>query len=416
MRPVLSLLAGALIAVAALVGAGSAFGALGSRELATMVLPREALGAGLGAFTVDDESGVTTNAEEAADSPEPDDTAASLARRGRLTGYTLGYEAPNMLASLARGRGLGEIQTEVALFTDPAAASRYVVTQLAQLRSYVGRPFVPGATLVSAKTARAPGLGRGAVAVRAVATFGRTRIFGSIVGFRVGRVVGSVEVTRADATDSVPRALGVARALRARIAAVLAGRSVGPPVTLPRSAAVTPPAGTPDLASMALVLRDLPASTTLEHQRYVDPNDAVAAYERQFALRNPVGKSQVPFLTTTVQYWPSPAVASTRVKLLGAVPEAVLEQQLRTSFGPGSEALGQLRAKRLRVSGVGDEAAGFRVSIERLGFDVVLLDVRVGRVIDELVILGPSNHLDTADALALARRMAERTRDAQSSG
>src|SRR5439155_138254 len=81
----------------------------------------ETPGAAAVALPLDPSSGVVSNADAADDALSPGVTAATFARLGRITGYTLDYNDAAGTA-LSKRRGLLEIETGVELYRSPAAA------------------------------------------------------------------------------------------------------------------------------------------------------------------------------------------------------------------------------------------------------------------------------------------------------
>jgi hypothetical protein len=206
--------------------AGHPRGCVTRGQLALMVLPKAALGADAARLVVySPTSGFVTNRQAAEHDFDPGQSAAALTRQGRVVGYELDYFPGLLPAALAlrRRAGLIFIVTRIDLWRDDASAAHSVARLLSDLRRLRGKP-VGGFTLKTA-TFRVPRLGsadgvRDAVGVRDSGQ-GRAGMYYTHVQFRLGRLIASVEVIRADTKNAKRKAILLASALAKRMRGVL---------------------------------------------------------------------------------------------------------------------------------------------------------------------------------------------------
>src|SRR5262249_48204563 len=112
---------------------------------------------------------------------------------------------------------------------------------------------------------------------------GSTRFYGTVVVFRVGPVLGSVGITRADASSDAAYAVKLAKLLKARIDHAGSGGLGFQPVFVPQMAQKGRAApGGPDLSRMALTAADVPGDAKVVNQAYVANRTALAKYVREF--------------------------------------------------------------------------------------------------------------------------------------
>jgi hypothetical protein len=192
-------------------------------RLASMPLPKRALGPGAAALVLAAGSGIDSNAD-AARHAGGGVTPARLARSGRITGYTLDYRRPPTAFAPA-GPVLLEVQTIAEQYRDRAAARR-------------GLAFWRGVTR-TLTTRVVSGVSVGAVpfdAHVADATFafeltytraGKPLGYAGDVVFRTGSLLGAVFVTATDRAGLRARTVALARKLAERIRLVQAGKIRG---------------------------------------------------------------------------------------------------------------------------------------------------------------------------------------------
>jgi hypothetical protein len=193
--------------------------AAGTGDLDLMPLPKSALGAGRVALVRAPDSGVVSNTYAAQDAGSGT-TAADLAKRGRITGYSLDYVVPNATVPQARHKLLG-VKTMAELYRDPATATRGLTFWRDVTHKLSGRT-TNGVTVV-ASPFRA-GVGDGAFAFELTYRLnGRPLYYVGDIVFRSGRLLGSVFVSATDDIGIRARTLQLANSLASRIRRVDAG-------------------------------------------------------------------------------------------------------------------------------------------------------------------------------------------------
>jgi hypothetical protein len=209
--------------VAALAGSIALFCAAASAAPASrldlMPLPRSALGPGTGALVLAPDSGVVSNADAAHDAGHGF-TAADLAKRGRITGYTLDYVLPNATVPQARHALLG-VQTIAEIYRDRAMASAGLAFWRRVTRTLSGR-YPNGVTLAVSALRGRVGDG-GFVFELAYLRTGQPLFYVGDAVFRSGRLLGAVFVSATDGIGLRTRTLHLANTLAKRIRRVLAG-------------------------------------------------------------------------------------------------------------------------------------------------------------------------------------------------
>ena len=227
-------------------------------DLALMVLPLSAYGAGYSNFQAYADSGAFDNPREAARGTDPERATADLDRWGRVTGYTLGF-AP----AVQPAKGVRSLETKVELWTSEAGAHDELERELRAYDRYKGTR--EGEDILKGSV-QFPVSGLGDEGVSVVTSIVSDRL-GPLTGiqviFRVGRLIGWVAMFRNDGVDKPNEAIDLAKLLATRIRAELRGEIKEAVVAIPtaaptRAPLLTPPTGVPDLASAALRLDDLP--------------------------------------------------------------------------------------------------------------------------------------------------------------
>jgi len=254
----------AAIAAVALAGttAGAASGpdAIGTKELALVPLPKAALGAPAANLTLATDSGPVTNAD-AADSANGDANAKTFTNLGRLNGYSLDYGN-----AFVGGSGVREIQTNVEMYRDAAAAGRGLAfwrkdeTKLGALLRVGLRVTNTPLTL--------PAVGEEHFAYRgSIGIAAASPIYGVDEYFRSGAFVVEVSVTAGSAAAATRAAPALTSKADERLGLVLSGKLTGRPVRLPAPVKAGPPPQGPDLATLVLAPADL-GQATVTHQGY----------------------------------------------------------------------------------------------------------------------------------------------------
>jgi hypothetical protein len=222
-------------------------------RLDTAVVPAWDVGGMPGGLRVTPDSGWVDNRLEARSSYDRADSAASLARAGRVIGYQLVYDDAAETA-LRSGTGLQAFLTSVELFSSVKTASASLRGHVAFARTLEHRSPQPGIHFEAVRpfTVKAADEAYG---VREAVRFGDDQTFRTLVHFRRGRVVGTAMVVRVDREDGADLAERLVGTLDSRIQIALHGGSNGDPVPIPEYAAAPDrrapeaparPAGAPD--------------------------------------------------------------------------------------------------------------------------------------------------------------------------
>jgi hypothetical protein len=175
--------------------------------------------------------------------------------------------------------------------------------------------------------------------------------------------------------------------------------------------AVTPPAGTPDLAQMALQPSDLGAGATPSRSGYVAPSGYIVAdYQNNYNAVSTTAGTKLTGISTEVDLVNSTAHAQAlykEVRLIFAskLGRRLLADRLVKETGTGSGVTAKdVRFAKQKVLGLGDASAlqPFSVRVKRgtVAADIVI--VRVGDVLADLTAVVVKAHLDPAIATGLA--------------
>ena len=410
----------ALSAVASACGGGDdelkqALESLGENDLAIMVLPQDKLGDEFADLEVDEDSGFQDNKSRADNTIDPEDTADDLEGAGRINGYELMYHDPSWSA-LDTGEGVLSVDTEVELFKDSDGASDFLAKQIDDYQQLEGEEVEADMVLEEVETFAVEGLADEATGLRQQVSFGDAQVYGTVVAFRLDRLVGAATLARADDADVNSQVEEIARTLEERIEGVLLGEITGTPVPIPEEeeeATVTPPEGIPDLAAMALSLDDLPAGVSIDHEGYVADEDTVASYEREFDLGEAhIGASQLSGLESDIDLYKdsletSGAFAGFQTLFTGESSEEFFASAL--SQGAGFEAT-NVQAESVTLPDLGDDSFAVHVSFDTpLGsYESAFVFVQTGRVVGTLTVTGPAGEVSVTDVELLAEAMTER--------
>ncbi len=389
---------------------------LSENDLAIMVLPQQDLADEFADLDVDEDSGFQDNEARADDTVDPDDTADELKDAGRINGYGLTYWDP-ALTALEEGQGVISVSTEVELFEGGGAASDFFAKQVGDRKRMEGEEIEANVTLEDVERFAVDGLADEAVGLRQQVSFHDVQMYGTAVAFRLDRLVGAATLARADDADANSQVEDIARALEERITGVLLGEITGTPVPIPEAedeeATVPAPEGIPDLAAMALSLDDLPAGVSIDREGYVEDEDTVASYEREFDLGEAlIGSSRFISLENDLHLYEDSAKAAAFLATFEApyMSEAGAEL-FAAGFaeGAGFEA-SNIRTQPVPIPDLGDDSFAVVISFDTpLGaFEAVHIIVRVGRALSLFILAGLAGESDVADVVPLVEAMVER--------
>jgi hypothetical protein len=387
------------------------FSKLTENDLALMPLPAAALGAPVRGMAVDsDASGSRDARAAAADSIDPNDTAADIERRGRLAGYDLTYVDPYLTAAGAP-RGFLAVATGVELFDAIGSAAATLEKNVRDYERLVGTEVEPGVRLTRADARALRGVGADAHLIVSALSTRTLTLHATVALFRVNTVLAGVVVGRADGRSTTALTTRLARALARRIRGVAAGDLTGKPVPIPPSErrSRTPPAGAGGLERLALWTADLPRGARVVRQEWVQQGRRVR-FAREFAPVT-VGRSVLLRLESDVERTPDAPAARAAIEQIAALmAQGASQAVVQAPLGP-TAARDRVRLRRLDATGIGDRAIAVQVRVGTSGADtleVVFVYVAVGRALGQLHAIGGAGALHAADVLVLARRFARR--------
>ena len=303
---------------------------IGLSDLRAMVVPRDELGLLAIGLAVSDSSGWERNREAARDSLDPKDSGRSLARSGRLGGYSLTYRHPHGFASPDEQRPL-IVSTEVELFRDDAAASAYLRRQPAIAMRLRGKKL-PQGRIAAVERFASGDVGDESEGLRETVVIDDFVGYGTTLGFRRGRIVASVAVLHRQVQTGGPGdVLQIAAALDDRIERVAAGEI--------RQAAVNLPSeqwwhAVPDPRPLTLAGAKLSSRARLTHKQYLRTPVSLL-YWREYELRRGrLGRSRIFRLRTTTQSYNSVRLARRDQAYLASArgSEAITHRLLRSWF------------------------------------------------------------------------------------
>jgi hypothetical protein len=177
------------------------------------------------------------------------------------------------------------------------------------------------------------------------------------------------------------------------------------------------PAGSPDLAAMALALSDLPRGVRIESQGYYRDPDFVASYERDFSLAGlRLGRSRVLFLFNDLSVEATAQGATQTFGGLRALlaTKAFRDELARAIAAEAGSVITSVSAGRPRTVKIGDGGVSvlFRIEAEELKFDAVLTFLRVDRVLGIVGFVGAAGRrvfgadVDRIDRVSASRMRA----------
>jgi hypothetical protein len=206
-------------------------------ELSLMVLPQSDLGSQYADFKLDDTSGLQSNEEVINNAFDTEDEAQDVEQFGRTNGYEESY---TVSAGLPEEKGPIHIATGVILHKDADGASGNLKNGVEDAQRAVGMTK-EDVTIQGVDTFEVADVGDEAVGLIQKASVkvdqGELAVDQTMVGFREGRLIGSVGITNLAGADVQEEATALARKLDDRILAVLRGEVEQPsPTSEARSA------------------------------------------------------------------------------------------------------------------------------------------------------------------------------------
>ena len=340
-------------------------------RLDTAVVPAWDVGGMPGGLRVTPDSGWVDNRLEARRSYDRADSAASLARAGRVIGYQLVYDDAAETA-LRSGIGLQAFLTSVELFSSAKGASASLRGRLAFARGLENRSPQPGIRFGAVRpfTVKAANEAYG---VQEAVRFGDDQAFRTLVRFRRGRILGTAVVVRVDRKDGAHLAERLVGILDSNIQIALHGGSNGEPVPIPQYAAASEgrapeepvrPAGAPDLAAIALGPDDLPSGITCNPGEYTSTTPPRITFRRSFCTHGRrVGRTPLLSLANEVNSFESEEAAKASLSLSA---RAAATQSARDTFAENFTSAHDVAATNVRSRrlDLGDGAVGILFSFD----------------------------------------------------
>lgn len=357
-------------------------------------------------------SGWVDNELKARTSYDLEDSAASLSRAGRVTGYVLTYYDPTQ-AALRSGKGLNSVETSAELFSNGKAASAALHRRIAFARGLENRSPLPDVRFGAVRPFAVEAADE-AYGLREAVRYGNDDVFRTFVGFRRGRVVGEVMVVRVDRADGRHLAEQLTGTLDTRIQIALHGGSNGDPVAVPaytsepggaERAAPVRPAGAPDLAAVALGSADLPPGIKCNPGQYTSTTPPRFRFERSFCTHGRlVGRTPLLALTNQVAVFESEEAATVSLSISARAAES---QDALDRFQADFDSAHNVRATNLRSSRIdlGDGAVGLLYTFDTKLGSVVYVDALAqgGRGVTTVEALAPAKKFHHEDIARLLR-------------
>ena len=396
-----------LVAVGLVLGAGSAGAATPANPLPGLAVPKAQLGDLAQGLQVMLRSGLTTNARAADDSFDPNDTEASVAKAGRVGGYTLVYGDVGW-TGFRTGHGLIDVGTSLDLFKTQAQAGAYELKSVRDIAAARGKNL-QGTIIESARSFPVTGLGPRALGFEITQRLGKRRIHSTVIDFQIATILGEAVIDRGDTQNVRQQAATIAGQLANRIVAY--GKGQNPqPVQLPRPLGTAKPgAGAPDLSAMVPTGADLKGKAGVFNQTFAPDDDAIASYVREYRF----GPSSGLFsLRATATLQRTTREASGRLAVIRSVytgPKA--GETLAHVIAPGATVAhldGTQSAK------LGDESFATAASFNSQGrrLRAVMVYERRGRILGSVIVIGTARKLTLAGALPYAKLLDKRIKSA----
>jgi hypothetical protein len=368
---------------------------LGRDELATMVLPLDAMGRAYADLELhEDGSGHTDNAERAKDNVDLEDSREALIRAGRIGGYSQAFRPPK------RNTPLIEVSTTVELLRDEEMAAAYLEDQLADFVRMKGRKF-KGVALSRAKRFPVTGIGDEAGGVDLTVAIRKRRGYSTIVAFRRGRVVAAADLTRADRHDMRGEVQRLARVLESRVSGVLRGEELREPEPVSRGFG-------PDLESLTFSAKDF-RGASLAHEGYLSFGEA-RAFLREFDVAGRLGGSRIFYLRAMTQVFPDRRAAKADQRFVGTEKgsRSVATRFLQQLFEKESYKPVAIEARPLRWNGRDTVGVQFFFEAPNGRMEGVLLSIQRGTLRGTVTVIGRAKNVEPNDVLTVRKKLRAR--------
>lgn len=368
---------------------------IGRDDLATMVLPQDAMGGAYADLELhEDGSGEVDNAERAKQNVDLEDSREALIRAGRIAGYTQAFRPPDA------GTPLIEAATGVELLRDETAAAEYLEDQLADFERMRGRKF-EGVRLARVKRFPVTGIGDGAGGIELTLAFKKRRGYITTVAFRRGRVVAAVDLTRADRRDVRDEVQRLARVLESRVSGVLRGEELREPEPVSRAFG-------PDLESLTFSAKDF-RGASLAHEGYFNFGD-VRAFLREFDVSGRLGDSRIFYARAMTQVFPNNRAAKADQRFVGSAKgsRSVARGFLREFFKETNQRLAGVEAHPLRWDGRDTVGIQFFFKAPNGRMEGILLSIQRGTLRGTVTVIGRAKDVEPNDVLTVRKKLRAR--------
>ncbi|MEX2102720.1 MAG: hypothetical protein WD805_02060 [Gaiellaceae bacterium] len=368
---------------------------LGRNEMATMVLPRDAMGGAYADLELHEESsGHVDNAKRAKENVDLEDSREALIRAGRIGGYSQAFRPSK------GGTPLIEVSTTVELLRDEEMAAAYLEDQFADFERANGKKF-EGVSLRKAKRFPVTGIGDEAGGVEVAIAFKKRRGYSTIVAFRRGRVVAAADLTRADHRDVRGEVQRLARVLESRVSGVLRGEELREPEPVSRAFG-------PDLESLTFAAKDF-RGASLAHEGYLSFGD-VRAFLREFDVAGRLGGSRIFYLRAMTQAFPNRRAARADQQFVGTEKgsRSVTQGFLRELFKKESYRPVGIEAHPLAWEGRDTVGVQFFFKASNGRMEGVLLSVQRGTLRGTVTVIGRASDVEPNDVLTVRKKLRAR--------
>jgi hypothetical protein len=176
------------------------------------------------------------------------------------------------------------------------------------------------------------------------------------------------------------------------------------------------PPGSPDLATMTLSAKDLPAGTRVVRERYYRDPEFVASYEREFSVRGlRLGRSTLLYAFNALNVETTSAEAS---RLFATLRRLLRTKAFRSALAKEIARGADIDARavvvgRPRTARIGDGAVSIAIRLRTQGlvFQAAIAYLRVDRVLSTVALVGaPGKRVFAADVDRVSRVSTERIR------
>lgn len=419
----IKMLAPALLAASLLAGCSSSDGGdselqeaiadLRTRDLDVLVLPESEIGSLVRGFDVDSGSGVSTNADSADSSLNPDDTAADLDERGRIEGYSLDYTNPS-----PGEEDVLQVGTSITLWEDADLASAALEDAVAEFFDFEGEEMEAGITLVSVEEFDVD-LGDEATGLRIeMEVPGVGSIYGTAVYTRLDRLGLNANMIGLGSESFDEDMIALAETHLEWVTDVLLGELDPDPVEIPQPAdpvdPVDPGSDAPPLDQVSLQAGDLPAGF-VETERGFETDDPAGLYDYTSAFESvaeyeAIGNSLIGSIENNIIVYESAIEAQAFIGAIAGLleGESGAEFMLQIFQNEGVPAT-RVETERRDID-FGDQTVAVSARAETDIGNVILSFIltRTGSTVSNFIVVGEAESYDLQDIGPIVEAVVDR--------